>query len=597
MDEPDAAFVSRQPSKASSVLVCALLALASVCAFWAFASACDWFVDAPFRYTTEDEWSQNLVRSAARGLHREEAALFIASLFTVLPAVWFLALALRGRPPRPLLALRRFAARGSLRFGAVLAALATALSWLFFRFVLSGTALLDDEYSYLFAARNMASGTFFRSSAPAAFRNPMILTAPAWISKYPPGFPALLVPGVLLGLPRLLPCFVCALSVLGMFYLARTLFGLRTAVVASIFWASSPFQLAVDGTTMIFGASCCLALWTCALVARGLFQRDERAIAGAALVTAIHVLVRPFDAGFVLATVAVPIFAFGSAGVALRRVAVLGGGALLGTLGLGAFNQRALGSAASFGYTSAGDYRFGFFVHSLPGFEYVHTPLQALAHVLVAIARLDGWLIGVPGCLLLVLLVLPRPSRREQALLLGIVVHLLGYSLAASSGTFDVGPTYYFLAAPCYLLLALRGALRLQLALSPKFRSIVTWVGVVALPVAWLTVVPVKVLRLASLSEAIRAPWSFLAATDLTEGLVVVPPFATLHAAGYALGYPYEVRTRAGVVKLIRPESRAELAEAARFLHYTGPVYQLQVDERLFQKDGTRRYTLAKLSP
>ena len=114
---------------------------------------------------------------------------------------------------------------------------------------------------------------------------------------------------------------------------------------------------------------------------------------------------------------------------------------------------------------------------------------------------------------------------------------------------------------------------------------------------AWLTVVPLRVLRLVRLSQAISAPWSFLAESDLTEGLVVVPSFAALHAAGYALGYPYEVRTRAGVVKLIRPESRAELAEAVRFLHYTGPVYQLQFDEPRFQSDGTRRYGLVKLAP
>jgi len=589
--------VSRQPSKAGSATAYLLLALAFCLAFWAFASACEWFVDAPFRYTTEGEWSQNLVRSAARGLRGEEAALFIASLFAVLPTVWFLALALRGRPPRPLHALRRFAARGSSRFAALFAALATALSWLVFRFVLSGTALIDDERSYLFAARNMASGTFFRTSAPAAFRNPMILTAPAWVSKYPPGFAALLVPGTLLGMPRLVPCAVCALSVLGVFYLAKTLFGLRTALVACVFWAFSPFQLAINGTTMIFGTSGCLALWTGALVARGLTQRDERALAGAALLSAIHVLVRPFDAGLVLAAVAIPVFAFESTRVALRRVVLLGAGFLLGVLGLGAFNQRALGSAVSFGYTSAGDYRFGFFVHSLPGFEYVHTPVQALAHVLVAFARLDGWLVGVPGCLLLALLVLIGPTRRELALLLAVAVHLLGYSLAASSGTFDVGPTYYYLAAPCYLLLAMRGALRLELALIPRLRPIITWAGLVALPVAWLTVVPLRVLRLVRLSQAISAPWSFLAESDLTEGLVVVPSFAALHAAGYALGYPYEVRTRAGVVKLIRPESRAELAEAVRFLHYTGPVYQLQFDEPRFQSDGTRRYGLVKLAP
>lgn len=568
----------------------ALLALSSLVAFWAFVAAADWFVDAPFLYTTRDEWSQHLLKSLARDLRHEEAALFVASIFGVLPAVLFVALLLRGRIAHPLRALERVAARDTTRFAAVFGALAMVLAWLSYRFVLGGTALIDDERSYLFAARNMASGSFFRDAVPAAFRNPMVLTAPAWISKYPPGFAAILTPGVLLGLPRLMPSLVCGLSVVGMFQLAKSLFGLRTAVLASVFWAFSPFQLAIHSTTMIFGTSGCLALWTGALVARGLLRNDQRALIGAALVSLIHVLVRPFDAALVLAAVSCAVAVFGDR--PLRRTAILGAGFGSGMLGFAAFNSRVFGTALSSGYTVAKDYNFGFFVHSLPGFSYVHTPVQAVAHVVVAFARLDGWLIGVPGVLALALLTLVNPSRREQALLVTVGIHLVGYSIVASSGTFDVGPTYYYLVAPCYLLLAIRGALRVKLTLARKHRSLATWAGVAILPVVWLTVVPIRVVRLEELTTAIDAPWDFLAASKLSQGLVIVPPFKKLHAAGYALGYPYEVATEAGTLHLIRPKSPAELADAARSLHYSGPVYRLEMDDQSFQEDGSRRYAL-----
>jgi hypothetical protein len=325
------------------------IALCFLAAFWAFAGASDWFVDAPFHYTNHDEWSQNLIKSAARSMRREEAALFIVSLFTAFPAVLFVAWGLLGRAPRPLHVLERFAARSNLRFVALLAAIAAALAWFGFEFILHGAALIDDERSYLFAARNMASGTLFRASVPAAFRNPMVLTFPAWISKYTPGFAGILYPGVLLGLPRLMPSVVCGLSIFGMFQLAKSLFGLRTAVIASVFWAFSPFQLAINSTTMIFGSSSCLALWTAALVARGLRRGEQRAILGAALFSAVHVLVRPFDAALALGTLGLVIAAHASQRLALRYLAIIGGGFALGVVGVALFNVRVFGAPLSSG--------------------------------------------------------------------------------------------------------------------------------------------------------------------------------------------------------------------------------------------------------
>lgn len=572
-----------------------LLALSFFAAFWAFAAAAGWFVDAPFIYTTHDEWSQNLLKSLARNLHHEESSLFVASIFSLIPAALFVALLLRGRGAHLLRVLDRLAARGTLRFAASLGAIATGLAWLGYRFLLRGTPLLDDERSYLLAARNMAGGSFFRDAAPAAFRNPMVLTAPLWISKYPPGFAAILMPGVLLGLPRLMPSIVCALSIVGMFQLAKSLFGLRTAVVASLFWTFSPFQLAMHSTTMIFGTSGCLALWTGALVARGLVRSNERALIGAALFSLVHALVRPFDAALVLCTSGCAIVVCGQK--PLRRMALLVAGFGFGLLGLAAFNRRAFGTALTSGYAVAKDYNLGFFVHSLPGFPYVHTPVQAIAHVVVAFARLDGWLVGAPGSLAFALLTLVNPNRREQALLLAVAVHLFGYALMASSGTFDVGPTYYYLVAPCYLLLAIRGALRVKLMLARKYRGVMTCACVAIVPVAWLTIVPMRAIRLKELAVAINAPWDFLARTNLRRGLVIVPTSRKMHAAGYALGYPYEVATNAGTLQLIRPKTPTELADAMLFLHYTGPVYRLELDESAFQLDGSRRYALREFAP
>ena len=76
-----------------------------------------------------------------------------------------------------------------------------------------------------------------------------------------------------------------------------------------------------------------------------------------------------------------------------------------------------------------------------------------------------------------------------------------------------------------------------------------------------------------------------------------MPSFKDMHSAGYALGYPYEVRTRTGRLTLIRPLNHEELVSASRFLHYAGPVYSLKLDQSAFEAQGVRRYELQRLEP
>lgn len=66
---------------------------------------------------------------------------------------------------------------------------------------------LHDEWSYLFAAETLARGRFANDPPPRPefFDAFHILTTPRWVSRYPPGHPAALAVGCLVGWPAVIP--------------------------------------------------------------------------------------------------------------------------------------------------------------------------------------------------------------------------------------------------------------------------------------------------------------------------------------------------------------------------------------------------------
>jgi hypothetical protein len=575
--------------------VCGALAF-----FWTTALVSDLFLDRPFVYTTSQEWSANLIRSVARFPGRAELSLHLVAAMVLVPAIVCLALFCGQRAGDPLeLAGRKLGANGrnvALALSSIAALAAAVVAFL----VLRQVHLIDDERAYAFEAELFARGQIKLGDVPAAFRNPMFLTSP-WMAKYTPGQSLLLLPGALVGVPHLIPPLIAGALVFATYGFASEAYGERMALLAAALLTASPFVWCASGTLMAMPGTTCAMMASFWLFARARRLRCWRSFAGAGAFVGLTFLIRPFDA----VTLGLPMAAWLLAdltGTAEQRSFglvpfALGAVPFLALLLL--FNWLALGSPFTMPYVAAGDYVFGFYVRPLPGIDYVHTPAQGIGGLTAALIRLDLWLLGWPCALVLIFAsVFFIRSSWDRFLWSTIAVFALTHTVALSTGTWDVGPTYYLPIAPVLVIAAVRGlvAVREQLPATSLGRRALGWLPVAGTCVALLTVVPIRFVRLNVLAAEIAAPWKLVAESRLGDAIVMVPGFKQMEAPAYALGYPYQVPSGEGTAYLVRPQSAAELEEARRFLGARLPVYLLVFDRAEFEASGVRRYAIRRVA-
>jgi len=578
-----------------------LVSAALIGAFWVTAALSDFFLDRPFIYTTPDEWSSHFLRSSARFPNHAEIGLHMVAGAFVLPAILCIAARLSVSSGDPLSMAWARVGTSSRQVAVGMALLAVLLAGVVSFSVIDGVSLIDDERSYLFQASLFARGLVKLPPAPAGLRAPMILVSPAWMSKYPPGQSAALVPGVLLGVPRVVPPLLIGLLVYFLYEFVREMYGERQGLLAAALLVGSPFAWCVGATLMPFSTFACALMGALWLFVRSRKRNEIGSAVGSGLALGFASLVRPFDAAAFALPLGVLLVRDLLRPPAVRswRIVWLATGVLPFVAVLLAYNWATAGSPFRFAYGLAKEVSFGFFTQSLPGFAYEHTPLQAVAQTATAIGRLDMWLFGWPTSLLLVLVGAWAVAASSDRFVLWLIGSFMAaFSLVASTGTWDVGPTYYFAVAPLAVVLAVRGirALRERMSSFGDGVRFFAWLPLVGAMVALVTIVPVRFIRLGVLSAEIDAPWRAIAESKLGESIVVLPGAAQMAAAGYLLGYPYEIQSGTGTAHLVRPHSAPELEDARRFLGMDLPVVQLILDEEAFRRSGVRRYQFKPLS-
>jgi hypothetical protein len=111
----------------------------------------------------------------------------------------------------------------------------------------------EDESAFLFQAQTVASGRLVADAPdlPRAFSIPFIIVRDGmWFGKYPPGYPAVLAAGVLVGEPWLVNATFAALCVLLIYLLARRLYDFPTAILSAVLLTVSPFFLLQAGSLL-----------------------------------------------------------------------------------------------------------------------------------------------------------------------------------------------------------------------------------------------------------------------------------------------------------------------------------------------------------
>lgn len=131
-------------------------------------------------------------------------------------------------------------------FAPFLAGAASAAITLFVWGSLREPPIIQDEQAYLLQARIFATGHWTGAVPPVPefFEQVHVFVEPHLASKYPPGNSMLLVPGVWLGLPGLVPVLLSAVAGGLIFHLARQVSDPGVALLTWALWATSRTSLA-----------------------------------------------------------------------------------------------------------------------------------------------------------------------------------------------------------------------------------------------------------------------------------------------------------------------------------------------------------------
>ena len=118
--------------------------------------------------------------------------------------------------------------------------------------VFGGSPHINDEIANVFQARIFALGKLTVPSPCARefFDFTHMINNGKWYSHYPPGFPALLLGGVLLGAPWLINPILAALSILLFFYLGKEIYDRRVGMLTALLGAVSIWFLVMSSSHM-----------------------------------------------------------------------------------------------------------------------------------------------------------------------------------------------------------------------------------------------------------------------------------------------------------------------------------------------------------
>jgi hypothetical protein len=179
---------------------------------------------------------------------------------------------------------------------------------------LDQVATIHDEAAYLLQARIFASGHWVAPGLPLPefFEQYHVFVTPVLVPKYPPGHALLLIPGIWLGLPGLMPVLLVGLCGAMVFAVARRLTNPWIGLLAWMLWLTAPGIM--DFEPGYLSETTTSALWMLGWYALLRWLDDDRQQWLALVALCIGL-------GFITRPVTMVVFALPIAAVVLVRIA------------------------------------------------------------------------------------------------------------------------------------------------------------------------------------------------------------------------------------------------------------------------------------
>lgn len=361
------------------------------------------------------------------------------------------------------------------RFALIAALWVILLTGVLSYFVYQAHPHVPDETQYIFQANYMAAGQLSVKAPPVpeAFAMYMVPFREArWYGIFPPGWPALLAVGTLLGANWVVNPLLAGACILLAYLFFQQVYSLRFARMAVLLLCCSPWFILMGMSYMSHVSTLVFALAAAVLLLRGMKTNNAAYSLAAGLAVGGVFLVRPLDGAIVGLILGVGSL-FGSPTWRMRIL--LSGVLIIGTTGAASlifpYNKLVTGSgflspsdAYYDNYVGAGVMALGFGadrglhwpLDAFPG----HSPLEAAINAALNIFQLNSELLGWgSGSLLLIIFVLVSGGvLRKDYWAWGSTAVVVGaYSLFWYHGGPDFGARYWFLCIIPLTALTVRG--------------------------------------------------------------------------------------------------------------------------------------------
>jgi hypothetical protein len=324
---------------------------------------------------------------------------------------------------------------------------------------------VPDEVTYLIQAGYFAAGKLSIATppVPGAVNVDLLYYEPTRIySAFPPGWPAILAVGVLVGAAWLVNPILAGVNILLCHRLLRDCYDGATATLGTLLLALSPWHLFLGMSFMSHTVTLGLGLGAAILLGNGLRTDRWLPLGASGLLIGAVSLIRPLD-GLVLAgtlglvVVAVP----ASLPRRLLRGGVLAAASAATGLLILPYNAALTGRGSTFPvmlyfdrYYGIGSNAMGFGanrgvgwsgIDPLPGHGPFDVAINALINVFQVNTELFGWATGSLAALLLLVVSRHRWNAADRAMGLAMLVVVGLHSFYWFSGGPDFGARYWFL--------------------------------------------------------------------------------------------------------------------------------------------------------
>lgn len=353
---------------------------------------------------------------------------------------------------------------------------------LFSYFIFDHIPHIHDEIDYLFQAKIFKSGQIYVSSpcAKESFDFTHVINNGKWYSQYTPGYPILLLLGLLIGAPWLINPLFASLSIILFYYLGKEIYNRHIGIVSAILGAVSIWFLFMS-STMMSHTSC---LFFVSLFLLFLFMSIKSPsvanglIAGAALGFAI--LIRPYNTFFI----AFPLLLYFAVKLLkdfrakFKNALVFAVMVVISISILLVYNQITNGHPLRMGYIVCHGAEYGIGFGKTGHLGYAYTPFLGVKYIFENLKEINSYFFGWPisSFLALLPLILIRKRNKERIkkdLILAACFFSLSVGMFIYWGSYSsLGARMYFEISPILLLLSAHGISELLRIFTSKFEKL-----------------------------------------------------------------------------------------------------------------------------